>query len=236
VSDTASFRRNAAALGLALAAVLAAASRFLYQPHGGNDPAKLLTSLHDAHGRALASTVVFVLYGLPFIIGALGLGHLLRGHFPKLSNVGTSLAVIGAFCDSVASTFTVVYTRMAQDTAHRDAYIDIIKQSTKVEGLFSILGLAGTVLGTLLLSIGLFRSQIGPRWVAPLLWLFLVLEFVGSSITPSIGLASVTVALIAFFGLALTIVRTPTTTWTTGPHTGLPASAAATEQPHTTAV
>ncbi|MCW2527281.1 MAG: hypothetical protein JWM76_2141 [Pseudonocardiales bacterium] len=35
------------------------------------------------------------------------------------------------------------------------------------------------------------------------------------------------VALIVFCSLALTIPRTPTTTWTTGPHTGLPANAAA---------
>ena len=45
----------------------------------------------------------------------------------------------------------------------------------------------GTVVGTLVLSIGVFRAQVGPRWVGPALWAFLLLEFVGSAWAPVFG-------------------------------------------------
>lgn len=198
MSDSATFRRNAAAVGLVSSAVLIALSRFLYQPSQGNQPAKLLAALHDAHGRALLSTVLFVLGALPFLIAILGIGHLLRRRSIKLSNIGAGLAVTGAFCDAVASAFMIVYYQMALDTAHRDAYVLVVRQASKVQGLFSLVGALGTAVGLLLLSIGLFRTRTGPRWVPPLIWAFLALEFIGSSITPAIGLASVTVSLIAF--------------------------------------
>jgi hypothetical protein len=213
MSDDALFRRNAAALALIAAPVLAVASRFVYRPTGGNQPTKLLTALHDAHGRALFGTVLFIASGLPFAVAALGIGHLLRGRFPTLSSIGAGLAVVGAFCDSIASAFTIVYTQMAQDLANKTAYAAVIKKASRVEGLFSILGILGTVIGLLLLSIGLFRSRIGHRWVGPLLWAFLLLEFIGSGISASIGLASVTLALIAYCALAATVRQSPRAQW-----------------------
>ncbi len=216
MSDSATFRRNAAAVGLVSSAVLIALSRFLYQPSQGNQPAKLLAALHDAHGRALFSTVLFVLGALPFLIAILGIGHLLRRRSIKLSNIGAGLAVTGAFCDAVASAFMIVYYQMALDTAHRDAYVLVVRQASKVQGLFSLVGALGTAVGLLLLSIGLFRTRTGSRWVPPLIWAFLALEFIGSSITPAIGLASVTGSLIAFCGLAGTVRRSPRALWETG--------------------
>src|SRR5947209_18768980 len=113
VADPALFRRNAAAAALVSSAVLGAASRFLDQPAGGR-PAQLLAALQEHPGRSLASAVLFVLYALPTMIGALGLAHLLRGRFPALSNVGATLAVVGAFADAVAGSFSLVYVQMAQ--------------------------------------------------------------------------------------------------------------------------
>lgn len=215
MSDPAGYRRTAAALALVASPVLAVGSRFLYQPKGGNDPAVLLAALHQAHGRALVSGLLFTLQTLPFMIAALGIGHLLRERAPRLSSIGATVAVLGGFADAVASTFTLAYAQLAQDVAHRDAYVAVIKQTTKIEGLFGIVGALGTVIGLLLLSIGLFRSRTGPRWVAPLIWVFIVLEFAGSGIAPSIGLASVTVLLIAYWALALTVWQSPRDSWAT---------------------
>lgn len=213
--STAVYRRYAAAIGLLTSSLLAAISRFLYQPRDGNDPAKLLSNLNASHSAALAASLLFAIGQLAFIAAALGLGHLLRGRFAKLSSIGATLAVVGAFCEAVATSFFLVYNQMAQDVGHRAAYVAVLKQTGKIEGLFSIVGALGTVVGLLLLSIGVFRARIGPRWVAPLLWAFLVLEFVGSSANPSIGLASVTVALIAYWALAFAVRRSPETAWET---------------------
>ena len=213
--DPARFRRNAAALALITAPVLAAASRFLYQPSGGNQPAKLLTALHAAGGRAELSTALFVLQALPFMIAALGIGHLLRGRSAKLSSIGAAVAVTGGFCDAVGSAFTLVYVPLARNLTDRAAAVSVVHQTSKIEGLFSLAGALGTVVGILLLSIGLFRSRIGPRWVAPLLWAFLILEFAGSSVSTYMGLASVTIVLIAYWTLAVTVWHTPAATWET---------------------
>jgi prepilin signal peptidase PulO-like enzyme (type II secretory pathway) len=82
--------------------------------------------------------------------------------------------------------------------------------------LVSVVGLAGTVLGLLLLSIGLFRTGLGPRWVGPALWTFLVVEFVGGALSEYASYVSSVLLLVAFFGLArvlLDLARddTPTT-------------------------
>lgn len=212
--DSALFRRNAASVSLISSAVLGAASAFLYQPTA-HDPAGTLAALHQNPGRATASAILFVLYGLPAMIGALGIAHLLRERFPRLSSIGVSLAVLGAFADSVAGTFTVVYTVMAKDSAHSDVFATVITSAGKIEGLFSLVGLIGSVVGTLLLTIGLFRASVGPRWVPPMLWAFLVLEFAGSGALPLLGLAAVTLGVIAYGALALYMRSTPRSDWAT---------------------
>lgn len=210
------FRRTAAAVALLAAASFAAASRFLYQPRD-TSPAAMHSSFSTAHGRALASTVLFVVAELPAIGAALGIGHLLRLRRPVLSNIGTSLAVAGAFADAVAGTFTLAFVEVAQVPSTAGSYADVVGRARIVEHGFSLVGLLGTVLGLLLLSIGLFRAHIGPRWVPPLLWAFLVLEFVGSSILPVLGLLSVLLLLAAYTALAVTVARGNTAEWATMP-------------------
>jgi hypothetical protein len=79
--------------------------------------------------------------------------------------------------------------------------------------LFSVVGLLGTVLGILLLSIGLFRAHMGPRWVGPTLWAFLLVEFVGTSLSRSAAYLSVLGFAAAFFGLAAYAARQPLAVW-----------------------
>lgn len=215
MADAPLFRRTAAATGLAGSAVLAAAATFVYQPSGGGRPADVLSSLHSAPGRAELSTALFVLQGFAFVVAALAIGHLLRGRFPLLSSVGATVAALGGFAESVANTFTLAFLPMAEDPAHRGAYLGVITQADRLENLFSLAGLLGTVIGTLLLSIGLFRAHVGPRWVAPALWVFLVLEFVGGGVAPVLGLAAVTLGVVAYAALAATVWTSPRAAWTT---------------------
>lgn len=78
------------------------------------------------------------------------------------------------------------------------------------------MGLLGTVLGLVLLTIGLWRSHVGPRWVPPALLAFMLVEFVGTAITPWAAAVGGTLQLAAFGALALTIVRSPLDSWTVG--------------------
>jgi hypothetical protein len=224
MADPALFRRTAGAVGLAGSAVLAAAATFVYQPTSGGKPAAVLSSLAGAPDRAELSTVLFVLQGFAFIGAALAIGHLLRGRFPLLSSIGAALGALGGFAEAVASSFTLAFVPMARDGAHRDAYVGVVTEADKVQNLFSLAGLLGTVVGTLLLSIGVFRARVGPRWVGPVLWAFLVLEFAGSGVAPVLGLAAVTLAVIAFVALAITVWTSPRSAWATAAETGAPVS------------
>jgi hypothetical protein len=224
MADAARFRRTTAAVGLVGSAVLAAAATLIYQPTGGGVPARMLDSLHRAPGAAQTSAVLFVLQGFAAIVAALAIGHLLRERFPLLSSVGTALAAIGAFAEAVATAFTLAFVPMAEDPAHRDAYLGVITQADRVQNLFGLVGLAGTVLGTLVLSIGIFRAHVGPRWVAPAIWVFLVLEFVGAGAAPAIGLAAVTVGVLAYAALAVTVWTSPVGGWKTAVEATTPAA------------
>jgi hypothetical protein len=215
MADAANFRRTTAATGLVGSAVLAAAATVIYQPHTGGVPAAVLTSLQRDPASANLSAILMVLQGFAAVIAALAIGHLLRDRFPLLSSVGTSLAALGGFAEAVATTFTLAFLPMAQDPAHHATYLQVIAQADRLQNLFSLVGLLGTVIGTLLLSIGLFRAHINPRWAAPTIWAFLVLEFVGSGFAPAFGLAAVTLGVIAYTALAVTVWTSPRTAWMT---------------------
>ena len=215
MADAALFRRTAAATGLVGSAVLAAAATLVHQTTSGGVPTAVLDDLQRDPAAGRVSAVLFVLQGLAAIVAALAIGHLLRDRPPVLSSVGAGLAALGAFAEAVATTFTLAFVPMAQDPAHRAAYVSVIDQADRVQNLFGLVGLVGTVVGTLLLSIGLFRAHVGPRWVAPAIWAFLVLEFVGSGIAPAVGFAAVSLGVIAYTALAVTAWNSPRTAWMT---------------------
>ncbi len=105
---------------------------------------------------------------------------------------------------------------MAADQPHRAVYAQLL--SSIANGpimLFGLLGLVGTVIGTLLLSIGLWRTKIGPRWVPPVLWAFLVVEFALTNVTPYAAYLSPVLALAAFSALAVEVHTQPPTQWAT---------------------
>ena len=115
----------------------------------------------------------------------LGLGHLLRRQAPRLSTTGVLLGCLGAFGHTVFGGLSMVYLLMADRrdaTAAEYAALYARIESSPVM-LFALLGLAGTVLGLLLLAVALFRTGVVPRWVPGLLVAFLVLEFAGSAVS-----------------------------------------------------
>ena len=69
------------------------------------------------------------------------------------------------------------------------------------------------MLTLVLLSIGLFRTRIVPRWVPALLWAFLALEFVGSNISEFASYAAGTCLLIGFGAIAAHVWRSPRADW-----------------------
>ncbi|RNM14143.1 hypothetical protein [Nocardioides pocheonensis] len=203
-------RLLAARSSLVLGPVLAGVSVIL-QPDLGGSPRDQLAALADSP-LAAVSAAAFLVSQLPILVSVLAIGRLLLPRAPRLSAWGTALGVLGCFGHTVFGGTSLVYVAMANDEAHRDVYADLM---TTIQGspvmLFSVVGLAGTVLGLLLLGIGLFRTRTGPVWVGPAVWAFLVVEFVGSSISGYASYLSVLLLAAAFWALAAELGRTPTT-------------------------
>jgi hypothetical protein len=191
-----------AALGLVTSAVLLAGSA-VTQPQLTGGAAEKLAAIASAGARADLSAVLFAVAQLPFLFGVLGVGALLRPFARRLAGIGTGLAVAGAFGHALFGGASLTYLVMARQSPGLAAYSRLV---TDIESspvmLVSVVGLAGTVLGLLLLSIGLFRTGVGPRWVGPALWAFLVVEFVGGALSAYASYVSSVLLLVAFFGLA----------------------------------
>ena len=210
----ATFHRNVAAAGLVATALLSAVS-VLLQPSFGPDPAERLAAMDASGLRGQVSAVTFLLAQLPAIAGLLGVAHLIRRGAPRLSNAGGTLSVVGAFGHTVFGGMSMVYLGMAADADHRAVHGALIgRLENSPVMIFSVLGLVGFVLGIALLAVGLWRTRVVPRWVPALLGAWLVVEFVGSSISSYAAPLSATLFVIACCTLARSIWRTPPVSWT----------------------
>lgn len=215
MKDTANYLRTTAAIGLVTTAVLMVVS-VIFQPEFPSGASERLAAIDAAGTGGRVSAFTFVLAQLPMIAAVLGIGQLLRERAPRLSTVGTTLALVGVFGHSVYGGLAMAQLSMASDTENRAVHADLLEAIESGPAVvFMAMGLVGTVLGILLLSIGLWRAAVPPRWAGPALWLFLVVEFVGTSISEWASPVSAALYLIAFTGLAVTVWRTPRATWGT---------------------
>ncbi len=205
------FRRDCAAAALVVAPLLTAVSSAL-APSFAGDQATRLAAMSTT--SAAVSAVAFLLAQLPLTVAFLALGHLLRSRSVRLSVWGTCLGVAGAFAHTAFGGVSMLELAMARDEPHGPVYAELLSSlSNGPIMLFSLVGLAGTVLGTLLLSIGLWRARIGARWVPPVLWAFLVVEFALTNATSYAAYLSPVLALAAFVALAADIHRQAPSRW-----------------------
>jgi len=216
MENPATFRRTSAAIGLITSAALTTVSITL-APEFPSGFEERLGAINAAGTQGVISAVTFTLAQLPFLAGVLGIGHLLRGRAPILSNLGTSFAAIGAFGHSVAGGLAIAYLAMAADDQNRTAHALVLQDIESGPAVpFMAMGLLGTVLGILLLAIGLWRAKVPPRWVALALAAFLLVGFAGSAVSDRAEQLSLLFYLPALAALASTIWRNSTEDWRSG--------------------
>jgi hypothetical protein len=192
-------RRAAAQASLVATPLLIVASTVTQPDFGATDDR--LAAVADAPLAGISATT-FVVAQLPLLIVFLALGLLLVSRAPRLSAWGTALGVLGCFGHAVFGGISLVEVVMSRDESRRAAYTHLVDhlESTPVM-LFAAIGMVGTVLGFLLVSIALFRTRTGPVWVGPALWAFLLVEFVGVNVSDVAGYVSGVLLLVAFYGL-----------------------------------
>ena len=203
------FRRTIAAMSLMATAVLSVVSVAL-SPEFVSGGREQLDAIDDAGVTATISLFAFVLAQLPFLGAVLGVAHLLRERAPVLSSLGAALGVVGAFGHAVYGGAQLVSVTMVAEGGDREAYGAVLDKFQSSPAMaFAAMGLLGTVLGLLLLAIGLWRARVGARWVPAALGAFLVVEFVGANITEWASVLGGAIYLTAFTALAVTV-------WTLG--------------------
>lgn len=147
---------------------------------GGSDRLAAMDST-----SAAVSAAAFLVGQLPMLVAILAIGRLLLPYASRLSAWGTALGVLGTFGHTAFGGLSLVLVTMSHDEAHRSVYLGLADDvfSSPIM-IVSMVGLIGTVLGLLLLGIGVFRTRTGPIWVGPAIWAFLLVEFVGSGLSP----------------------------------------------------
>lgn len=198
--------RRLAAACLAATALLSMISN-VTAPDFSGDYDDLLTSMAEGGGLVQLSGLTFVLAQLPFVVGMVGLARWLQPS--RLATVGGVLAVLGGFGHAVYGGVMLSQTVMAADGENRGVYAGLLGDLEGAPVLipFMAAGLLGTVLGILLISIAWWRSRCEPRWAAPVLWAFLLVEFVGSGISEWAAYLSVLLYVAALGAVALRLSR-----------------------------
>lgn len=221
-SSTASYRRLLTAGCLVSTALLTALSVAL-QPDFGETTAQRLALIEDSGGAATVSAAAFVLAQLPFLGAVLGIGHLLRERAPRLANVAPTVAALGGFGHAVFGGAMLLTVSMAGVPGSSRPYVEALDSFESSPAMvFAAMGLLGTVLGILLLAAGLWRAQVGPRWVPPALMGFVVVEFAGTALTTWASPVSVALYVGAFVALAVTVRSTSDQAWESGAVRPLP--------------
>ena len=216
MKNPATFRRTAAFIGLVGSAALLLVST-AFQPEFPSGFEERLAAIDEGGTGAAVSAITFTLAQLFLLAGVLGIGHLLRSRTPLLSNLGTSLALIGAFGHSVYGGVSLVMLEMASDTANTEVHAGILETVESGPAIaFMAAGLIGTVVGLLLLSMGIWRARLEPRWLAPALWVFLVVEFAGSALSEWSSLVSTVIYAVVMTTLGVMVLRSDASTWEVG--------------------
>jgi hypothetical protein len=131
-----------------------------------NSPSEALAvySGHAGVYKLLAAAEVIAVLTMGFAM--LGLGRLIQGRAPLLALIGTPLAVLGWFMVAVLGTLDSVTYEMTQAGIVGDTGASLLTRinANSEIGLFFGLFLAGHLVGTLLLGVGLLVSRPVPVW------------------------------------------------------------------------
>lgn len=205
------FRRIVVALSVAAAIVLGFGG-LLLQPTFLDDPAAHIELLASSP-TAMLGVQTYVWSQVFWAIGLVGAGHYVSQRAPVLGLLGAVFSGLGAFGHAVYGGAMVLQVAVAADA---DTALTVLETAESAPFLpFMIAGLVATVLGIVLIGIGLIRGRLAPLWLPIALLVWVVVEFVLSSFVDVTTYLSVVIGVIAFAGLTVTLWRSDRTMWAT---------------------
>lgn len=221
MKDTAIFRRSVVIVGL-IGAAACAILAVLLDPPFPSDPVERLRVLDEAGATATVAAALFPASQVFMLSAVLGIAHLIRRGAPVLSNLGGGLAVLGTLGHAAFGGVALVTITMAHDVENREVHAALLDDFESSPFMaFAAVGLIGSVLGFVLLSIGLLRSGAVARWIPLLMLLFVLVEFVGSAMSDYAAYVAALCLAASFGALALHVARSPRESWETTDATGV---------------
>jgi hypothetical protein len=169
--------------------------------------AALLESLADAPAQSAIAAASYTLSQLFFIGAILAIGDIARAGAPRLIGAGMVLGIIGAFGHSVFGGLRLALFGMLTEAGRTEYAAALDRTYDSPVMLFAALGLIGTVVGLLLLALGLLKSRTVAPWIPTCLIGFLILEFVGGNLSSWASSGAVALYAAALLGLAAIIIR-----------------------------
>lgn len=163
------FQRRSAGASLILAPLVLAAAQLI---HPGEGEGGMVQSMVDNAGRLEAASLLTILSSVIFVPAFVGILRLMPERGTVLGRVGASLAIIGVMGHAVWAGFELVllwFVGSGIDRGQLAALVDGGPPESVGFTVVLLMFLAGFFLGLVLLGAGLLRSRTVPWWVALLI-------------------------------------------------------------------
>lgn len=164
-----SFRRRSAGVCLILAPLILASAQFI---HPGQGEGGMVQSMVDNAGRLEAASLLTILSSVIFIPAFVGILRLMPDRGTVLGHLGASLAIIGVVGHAVWAGFEVVLLWLVGsgiDRGQLAALLDGGPPEGVAISVVLLMFLAGFFFGMVFLAAGLLRAHTVPWWVALLI-------------------------------------------------------------------
>lgn len=188
--------RTTVGLSLVLAPLFSLASA-LVAPALKSDNGAQLDAIARHPDRWYWFTLLLLVGSVLLVPALLGIAAQVRHRSPRLGNFGGGLAVIGSLIaiGDVMSQF-VSWQMVGKGANHAQmvALLERLDNAAGLDNVYTVGGLA-TLIGVVLLTVGLIRARVAPAWAAVGLTLAVVVNFVGFE-TPSNAVVAISWALL----------------------------------------
>lgn len=223
IDNSVGFSRTAAAVSLVLGALFFLAAS-LVEPAWAFDERTYFAEIAAAPNRYQASGVLNALGSTATVFGLVGVLHLLRGRRVTLGQLGAGLVIMGSVLLAGHWLVVLVETAGAQGDPGRALELLTAASQSPWAVLVAVGGLGSTLLGPVLLAVGLRTRRAAPVWVPIALVLYAAVPFFPSDGPPpgtyqwrSSSQASAVVSSVllgaALVGLARRILSLPDEAW-----------------------
>jgi hypothetical protein len=211
ITDANNFRRTLAGLCL-IAAPLVGLIGALITPQFTGDIGEELATISDQPVPWLIGNFLTLISFLLLTPAVLGLVHLLSKHSVTLGHIGGGLVLLGAFFHAAIIGFALVEVPLVESGIERTQMVAFAHQMYEGAAFLMILfPFLAFYLGSIILSVGVWRARVAPLWVAAVIVAATPSEFFGPEVlSPELMFAF----LLGGFGwLGLKVLRMSDAQW-----------------------